>query len=375
MKIFCNNNIIKYTIQKQCSPSIEDINQTNDLAERLRGKNNEETLTNVLEWQDQNIEYWYERSDLFFAMYFAVIVLGILIYFSLNPYLPISKLIWLTAIPTALLLFLFFFTPYGNLVHLVFFSVGLTFEVLYTFFVLDINKPIIFLAYGLLLGIIFGNLGLTHFKYGHFSHKNTRDIEKKSASELVKLTFGLNMSVKEICECKFAICRDYAKLNSAFLIKSKIQHYFITAPSHVAAAIKINNEFYLLDQTLPLKRLDKWKSNYNKIYKVVFNEKYVKLELVDYECKENKSDDIVNISEIQADIIEIMHINQSDDAVDYTKISIENAAYYYDEVTHLSIVRLIKTRIEDEYCNNVSSISKIKIEQKNDDLIVYAYIN
>ncbi|MEM0202521.1 MAG: transglutaminase-like domain-containing protein [Archaeoglobaceae archaeon] len=46
------------------TPRKEDINNEDikNLAMRLKGRSDSETLNNVLEWQEKNITYWVERA-------------------------------------------------------------------------------------------------------------------------------------------------------------------------------------------------------------------------------------------------------------------------------------------------------------------------
>jgi len=50
------------------APTREDVASVKGLAERLRGANDAETLSNILEWQERNIAYWWERGYLLLSM-------------------------------------------------------------------------------------------------------------------------------------------------------------------------------------------------------------------------------------------------------------------------------------------------------------------
>ncbi|MEM0202734.1 MAG: transglutaminase-like domain-containing protein [Archaeoglobaceae archaeon] len=47
----------------QFLPKKEEVgnNEVKSLARRLKGKNDAETLTNILEWEDRNLTFWHER--------------------------------------------------------------------------------------------------------------------------------------------------------------------------------------------------------------------------------------------------------------------------------------------------------------------------
>ncbi|MFN3384248.1 MAG: transglutaminase-like domain-containing protein [Archaeoglobaceae archaeon] len=53
----------KIGVSELCAPRKEDINNEDikNLAMRLKGRSDSETLNNVLEWQEKNIVYWSER--------------------------------------------------------------------------------------------------------------------------------------------------------------------------------------------------------------------------------------------------------------------------------------------------------------------------
>jgi len=84
--------------------------------------------------------------------------------------------------------------------------------------------------------------------------------------EVIDDTFRLSLPVDKILEHKLAICRDYAKLTASLLFKiypdSKL--YFIAMLGHVAVAVKIRDDYYVLDQHLPILRIDKWLIGRNK---------------------------------------------------------------------------------------------------------------
>jgi predicted transglutaminase-like protease len=56
---------------RQFLPSKEDLEceDTKELSKRLMGDSYKETLTNIVEWQEKNIQYWHERADMFLLLY------------------------------------------------------------------------------------------------------------------------------------------------------------------------------------------------------------------------------------------------------------------------------------------------------------------
>ncbi len=60
------SNIKVWNLKRQVCPTLGDLEnkELRDLAKRLKGNSKKETLTNVLEWQHRNIQYWMERGIL-----------------------------------------------------------------------------------------------------------------------------------------------------------------------------------------------------------------------------------------------------------------------------------------------------------------------
>ena len=68
----------------QFLPASEDIenDELEKLVKRLKGDSEKETLTNILEWQDRNIQYWWERRPLGRLLLVLMIPLPFLLPFS-----------------------------------------------------------------------------------------------------------------------------------------------------------------------------------------------------------------------------------------------------------------------------------------------------
>jgi len=72
--------ILRWLLEKQVVPTGEDIASVKSLAERLKGLTDAETLNNILEWQERNIAYWWERYYLVPLLIFisnTLILLGL----------------------------------------------------------------------------------------------------------------------------------------------------------------------------------------------------------------------------------------------------------------------------------------------------------
>ena len=62
----------------------KDIEDTKELAERLKGGTKIDTVINILEWKDQNINYWHERYKISIITLIEVILAFLLIYFIIQ---------------------------------------------------------------------------------------------------------------------------------------------------------------------------------------------------------------------------------------------------------------------------------------------------
>ncbi len=52
--------------KRQFCPTLNDLKneELRRLAKRLKGNSEKETLANILEWEDRNLQYWIERRNL-----------------------------------------------------------------------------------------------------------------------------------------------------------------------------------------------------------------------------------------------------------------------------------------------------------------------
>jgi len=201
------------------------------LASRLKAGSYEETLTNIVEWQDRNIEFWTERhpiSTLLMYIYFRIFPAFVIFTFAVLPIvillLLILKintvvLIWLTEIVVWLIL-----NPWSYIAILA----SITITILATMILI--------------------------------LHSN-RKIPWKKVPRGLKNIFVPSISLKFLLKNKLGVCRDYAKLTACLLsnIYPNEQIYFATAPSHVATGIMIKGNLYMLDQRLPILTMDKWR--------------------------------------------------------------------------------------------------------------------
>lgn len=142
-----------------------------------------------------------------------------------------------------------------------------------------------------LLGATIGCYCFMYFKYLHFLQKKTGETKYKEALKLLWLTFETRIPLEKILHYKMAMCIDYTKLTTAILINLGIEPYLLKIKSHAASAVKINNEFYVLDQQMPVEKYGEWRSKKNAnnpyTYHVItsknsVNEEIIRLEDADF---------------------------------------------------------------------------------------------
>lgn len=247
----------------------EDLKDTKHLAEILKYKNNSiKTIINVLEWEDSNIRYCYEKSNVYYFITFFIIV-GLV--------WAIFPEVWLWCEQV------FCISP---TIHII---------ICCLYFIITI---ILFLF---LCGVVgtFLHLWATFFT---LSKCDSKILKLKEGLFTTLSLIWISTSLKTILKTKYAICRDYAKLTSAILHNLNIKHYFLVYPTHVAVAVKIDDYYYVIDQKLPIYKIDVWLKKLGKekvkiytpvdIYnsKLKFVEKYYKNE---NNLKSEISDDIL----------------------------------------------------------------------------------
>lgn len=363
--------------KRQLNITKEDLRATEDLSLILKGRNDGQTITNILDWQEQNIEYWFERSESNIAVYLAVIATLILVYM-----LGVISTPAIFGIFTFLIIiYLIFFVRGSNTVVLALILVIYCVEILYVLITSGKNLPSFYIGFGFFIGVILSILFEKLLIYRHFKSKKTSSSRIAYIIEMLKLTFEVKLPIKNLLDYKSAICRDYAILGSTLLINSKIEPYYVVIPLHAAAAAKINDEFYVIDQRLPIRQLDKWLSSNNenvcRIYKASFkgNSENADIEFVQkYNIKDSKEACPVNIEKLENDVNNYFDLSKSDNDDRYIDLSIGNKVpFFYDALTHLSMVRMIITVIEKQFCNNISKISRVEIKEKNQNLIATVY--
>ncbi len=374
--------------EKQFLPSKEDIEneEAKELSKRLIGNSHKETLTNIMEWQERNIQYWYERADMFIILVFLSLVPFILVYF----------------LPT-LFIFKIFFALYalfsGLLIILDYFMLSLIFILLITSETISIFALLyagnIFTVFAILtLSIPFGGI-ISLLLYLILKYRHIKAIQPKFK---LKETFASTLSVGKILKYRLAVCRDYAKICATLLIHSypKNRIFFITLPQHVAAAINLKDRIYVLDQKLPVLTLEKWmllwnkKTSKNILFKIqssilriirkgevqiyeVFLDGNVKIKKICNKKLEGGKVPKIDTKYIVKKLENDLRIGQiSENNVLTAIIPLKNFALCYDrdEIVEYSLIKAIKNKLENEFCGNLDKITGIEIKQNNEDLIL-----
>ena len=294
------------------------------LVKRLKGDSEKETLTNILEWQDRNIQFWWERWPL--VPIFLILILVLIALLSLPLFSPIFRLLMAV----------------------------------------------------ILVMIIISMMVYLYIRHGLFLGEKTVKEKISKFKEVVHDTFRLSLPVDKILEYNLAVCRDYAKLTASLLFRaypdSELYFMFvkipiIKIPIHVAAAIKIKNKCYIMDQQLPILTINDWL--------IMQNKKKACISKLERDSKgrqkvtpgkqktiiiEPKKVPKINSEQLTEEIAEIFgieptsHINEPD-----LEIRLHN--YEDDEITKYSLIRAIKNRLEREFCDNTDKMSKINISQ------------
>ncbi len=269
-------------------PTVDDVAYARQLAEKLRGRDEADTLNNVLEWVEKNISYWRERalfrnrsrlSKLYSYVYAVLIIIPLILLFLLSllsiPRYLSESLSWYhllvfaaVGLALALLCIIFIISQYIllKLVRALFFALTMwaLLIMLSKTSVLSQNlmfpqwvfEPIAWIAVGASLFMLLHFLTI----YSVFYVRDGGKRRLAKALALMDLTFQPGIPLREILRYRLAVCKDYAKLLASVLVNPYPDReiYFLEIPGHVATAIKLEEKLYVLDQRLPIMSLDAW---------------------------------------------------------------------------------------------------------------------
>jgi predicted transglutaminase-like protease len=296
-----------------------------ELANRLNATSDKEVLTNVLEWQDRNIDFWFERYPLSLAILDAL--LGV-------------------------------------------FILGAIIALLRTNPFLSLNAPILFKCLTVVASV-FVTLSLIAIYMIHSY--------RKLPLKHLRGIFASSLSINSILENKLCVCKDYAKLTACLLFKKypQMEIYFVQAPNHVATGMMIDKKLYILDQRLPVVTINRWHQRWHKYKfskKTVERAKGTSSESVDLNCLLSKT----NLSKLDTDRLanelkrrlSIQSSTIDTEGVPLKIMQWKKGAILYedDEIVNYSLARRLKMLISREMLD-VNHVINIKIDRKKDDLI------
>lgn len=396
------HNFKSWINKKQFCPTVEDIENGDlkKLADRLKGGSDKETLTNILEWQDRNIQFWWERWPFDLSLKVLGTILWILVLIIFFPFLQLlypSKFLIIDALLTVFVTISIFISMLSNILPLVFY-VFLFLPIVYLLTSVALRIPLLaqnILPYTLFyvgcLGAVILIMVYLFIRYRIF-FRDEKSISKKLFKflELVNNTFQLSLPVNKLLDYKLAVCRDYAKLTAALLFNlyPNAKIYFFTIPGHVASAIKIDGKYYILDQNLPVLTVDRWLVRWNRKDADVYASELIrnsegKVVKVNFDYHEKVSlyseisEKVVDTDKLTVEVAEMLKMKQvSQKEIPEFEIPLKNYAIYYeeDDITKHSLMKAIKNKLESELCGNMDKISKIEISQNKNDLIVKVYL-
>jgi predicted transglutaminase-like protease len=385
------NKFKTWKLKRESCPTSDDLEseELKKITKRLKGDSEKETLTNILEWQDRNIQFWWERGRFGPLALIISLSFSFLLCYSKFPYVFTLFIFALFIILAAFFVVLSSF----NIMRKAFYPL-LFFLFVYPLINLALRIPV--QAHNIFQYTLFyvGALGATaltvvclSIRYEMFWRGEPVKEKISKFKEVIDDTFRLGgLPVDKVIEYKLAICRDYAKLTASLLFKvypdSKL--YFIAISGHVAVAVKIRDNYYVLDQHLPILRIDKWLIKRKKEKADV----YVSEVLRDSAGEPMKvtfswHETIprlpkINTEKLAEEIAKILGITQSSqkNEPDFD-IPLPNYAIYYDDddIIKYSLIKAIKNKLESELCSNLDKISKIEIIQDGKDLKLNVYLN
>jgi len=379
--------MLKWLLKWLSCPTSKDLKneELKRLAERLKENSDKKTLTNILEWQDRNIHAWIDR-------YLLPPVLIFLVF-------PFLYILWCLPCPFLIKLILFILSIILGLADIIYLIPVVL--VLFTHLILPLviaiyqnpkNLLLVVQGKAILYAVLFGGI-ITIICYLIIKYKRfVRNRPKVKVCEVLLDTFYTSLPVNKILKYGLAICRDYAKLTASLLfnVYPDSELYFIKILGHVAVAVKIKDNYYVLDQHLPILKTDRWLIAWDKEKADL----YVSEVLRDSEgepinvtirwheqIKINKKSKLKIpkecIEELTERIAKILGIPQNSQKYEPFEIRLYDYAIYYDddEITKYSLIREIKNRLESELCSNIDKVSKIEISQNEKNLIIKVYFN
>lgn len=406
------SNIKVWNLKRQVCPTLEDLKnkELRDLAKRLKGGSDKEDLTNILEWQHKNIQYWKERGILdlplllltplyfFLSLIVSVFVLVLSVLISSPIFGPkVSLYIGIAAA----VIFVLWSLLQSTIIRILF-------TLLFSFpaFIIiklsihqslsnasSIDSGLLFvLSNGMLFGASLFTLIYLWASYSPIYRGDPRKSKIQKICRIILDTFKISLPIERILSYRLAICRDYANLTASliFNLNPNREIYYITIPWHVAVAVKVNDAYYVLDQRLPILTIDGWLMKWNQKEADIFISKVLRdpngTPSVDFsehgkykriDGSPTTAPPEIDTERLTAGITSALGIEQGlhrhRAEPDFEKPLRNLATYIDNDITEYSLIRAIKNMLESEFCN-INKVSEIRIYQNNKDLIIAAYL-
>lgn len=324
------------------SDEIEN-SEIESLARKLQADSHRETLTNILEWQERNMEFWTERHPMLALFWYVWLIFAFVG--------PVSYAVY---IYSTLLLILLNSQPV-ILVWLIQIAVWFIQNIWWVFAIFAGSALMILL---IMISILHSN----------------RKFPWRKIPRCLKNIFTPSISINFLLENKLGVCRDYAKLTACLLsnICPNAEIFFAQAPDHVATGIIIENRLYMLDQRLPILTKERW-NDYRKPKKPNRIEKFDPIKKILQKTeKQMKVKSELDTGKLAKRMTEFMNINeQQDDKIDPLQKSIlwKNGVILYEEneMVDYSLARWLEMRISKELIRK-EQITKIEITRQKYDL-------
>jgi len=285
-----------------------------ELATRLKAYSKKETLTNISEWQYNNMAYWFER-------------------YPLSNILAVSIIIFLVSLSTCYILGLWW------------------------------------------LIAIFGTASATLLAITILMITYYRKIPLKQFYNIFSFSISINFLLeRELAICRDYAKLTASLL---FNMYPEMDIYFVHAPGHIATGIIVEKKLYILDNNKPVATIDKWHERWNKgrfSTKKVDRAKATCMESVPLPSLLSKTSSPKLDTDMLANKLQKLLSIQSlpdDSRKDSLKIlEWKNGAILYedDEIVNYSLAQRVKTMLSRETLD-IDHVASVTIDRKKDYLI------
>jgi len=358
--------------------------EVRSLAKRLKGRNDAETLTNILEWEDRNLKFWDDR-------WLMLPIVSVLIISFVSLLLLLEANILSIFIMLLLLCLFLVSSRSGKLLEMVLIPLLLPFFIsLFVVVMAALQMRIV--PSHLLVFSVFTSLSLGgSLSVLYYLGKKYKIIKQSVPEFEIGDIFALSLPLTKILSYRLAVCRDYAKLTMALLLNlyPNGKLYFVEIPGHVAAAVKLDETIYVLDQHLPILSLKKWIQVWkNKLGKrklepqLLMVKKNDGIKIIKTEkFRDDRSQYEANSTLSKMILAEITNKLKREFLV--KKMSVKNFEEFQlpvvkkfrmfledDEVIKYSLQRHVKMKIEDELCNRIQDMVDLDLQENNNGLIL-----